>query len=171
MILKKRPVVIALLFSLLTAMILPVTAYAETADDWFSKSDYNDVASETEDAVIRLEGGHGTLSDTTRGRSGNPVVINRKGVYRVTGQSSGVTIRIEEPKRSGNIYLILDNAQMTTASAPCIEVLAAEKVILQCVGENSLTSEAKKGAAVSSVDASMMGTPKIRSCSMDCVRW
>ena len=106
MILKKRPVVIALLFSLLTAMILPVTAFAETADNWFSKSDYNDVASETEDAVIRLEGGHGTLSDTTRGRSGNPVVINRKGVYRVTGQSSGVTIRIEEPKRSGNIYLI-----------------------------------------------------------------
>ena len=126
MIKKKTPVVIALLFSLLTAMILPVTAFAETADNWFSKSDYNDVASETEDAVIRLEGGHGTLSDTTRGRSGNPVVINRKGVYRVTGQSSGVTIRIEEPKRSGNIYLILDNAQMTTASAPCIEVLAAE---------------------------------------------
>ncbi|MBQ3802312.1 MAG: carbohydrate-binding domain-containing protein [Oscillospiraceae bacterium] len=163
MILKKRPVVIALLFSLLTVIILPVTAYAETADDWFSKSDYNDVASEAEDAVIRLEGGHGTLSDTTRGRSGNPVVINRKGVYRVTGQSSGVTIRIEEPKRSGNIYLILDNAQMTTASAPCIEVLAAEKVILQCVGENSLTSEAKKGAAVSSVDdLTINGTGSLR---------
>ena len=149
---KKTPVIIALLLSLLTAMLLPATAFAEAADSWFSKSDYNDAASEAEDAVIRLEGGHGTLSDTTRGRSGNPVVINRKGVYRVTGQSSGVTIRIEEPKRSGNIYLVLDNAQMTTASAPCIEVLAAEKVILQCVGKNSLISEAKKGAAVSSVD-------------------
>ena len=159
---KKTPVIIAVL-CLLTAMILPAAAYAEEADTWFTKSDYNNVADEAEDAVIRLEGGHGTLSDTTRGKSGNPVVINRKGVYRVTGQSNGVTIRIEEPKRSGNIYLVLDNVQMTGTTAPCLEVLAAEKVIIQCVGENSIASAAKKGAAISSVnDLTVNGTGSLQ---------
>ena len=160
---KITPVIIAVLLSLIAAMILPAAAFAEGTDAWFTKSDYNNVAAEAEDAVIRLEGGHGTLSDTTRGQSGNPVVINRKGVYRVTGQSNGVSIRIEEPKRSGNIYLVLDNVKMAGTTAPCIEVLAAEKVIIQCVGENSITSAAKIGAAISSVnDLTINGTGSLQ---------
>jgi len=140
----------------LTALLLSLfaaCAYADAEDPHFSKSDYNDVAAEAEDAVITLEGDHGTLSDTSRGKSGKTVVIERKGVYRITGSADGVTIRILEPKRSGNIYLILDNVSMTNPSGPCIEAQAAEKTILQCVGENSLSSTAEKGAVIASEDA------------------
>ena len=129
-------------------LLLPIAASAEETSV-FSKSDYNNVAEEAEDAVITLEGNRGTLSDETRGRSGNPVVIERKGVYRITGQSDGVSIRIKEPRKSGNIYLILDHVSMTNRKGPCIEAEAAEKVILQCVGENSLTSMSDSGAPIS----------------------
>ena len=146
---KQAGKIAALCLSLL--LLLPTAASAEEGDV-FSKSDYNNVAEEAEDAVITLEGDHGTLSDETRGRSGNPVVIERKGVYRVTGRSDGVTIRIKEPKKSGNIYLILDHASMTNQKGPCIEAEAAEKVILQCVGENSLVSMSDSGAPLYSED-------------------
>ena len=132
-------------------LLLPITASAEETSV-FSKSDYNNVAEEAEDAVITLEGNRGTLSDETRGRSGNPVVIERKGVYRITGQSDGVSIRIKEPRKSGNIYLILDHASMINRKGPCIEEEAAEKVILQCVGENSLTSMSDSGAPIYTED-------------------
>ena len=132
-------------------LLLPIAASAEETSV-FSKSDYNNVAEEAEDAVITLEGNRGTLSDETRGRSGNPVVIERKGVYRITGQSDGVSIRIKEPRKSGNIYLILDHASMTNRKGPCIEAEAAEKVILQCVGENSLTSMSDSGAPIYTED-------------------
>ena len=132
-------------------LLLPITASAEETSV-FSKSDYNNVAEEAEDAVITLEGNRGTLSDETRGRSGNPVVIERKGVYRITGQSDGVSIRIKEPRKSGNIYLILDHVSMTNRKGPCIEAEAAEKVILQCVGENSLTSMSDSGAPIYTED-------------------
>ncbi len=132
-------------------LLLPIAASAEETSV-FSKSDYNNVAEEAEDAVITLEGNRGTLSDETRGRSGNPVVIERKGVYRITGKSDGVTIRIKEPRKSGNIYLILDHASMTNRKGPCIEAEAAEKVILQCVGENSLTSMSDSGAPIYTED-------------------
>ena len=132
-------------------LLLPSTASAEETSV-FAKSDYNNVAEEAEDAVITLEGNRGTLSDETRGRSGNPVIIERKGVYRVTGQSDGLTIRIKEPRKSGNIYLILDHVSMTNQKGPCIEAEAAEKVILQCVGENSLTSMSDSGAPIYAED-------------------
>ena len=132
-------------------LLLPIAASAEETSV-FTKSDYNNVAEEAEDAVITLEGNRGTLSDETRGRSGNPVVIERKGVYRITGKSDGVTIRIKEPRKSGNIYLILDHASMTNRKGPCIEAEAAEKVILQCVGENSLTSMSDSGAPIYTED-------------------
>ena len=146
---KRAGKIAALCLSLL--LLFPIPASAEEGEA-FSKSDYNNVAEEAEDAVITLEGDHGTLSDETRGRSGNPVVIERKGVYRVTGRSDGVSIRIKEPKKSGNIYLILDHAFMTNQKGPCIEAEAAEKVILQCVGENSLVSMSDSGAPLYSED-------------------
>ncbi len=142
-----------LVFLLLSLFLLPLSAVSCAENPYFSQSDYNDVAREAEDAVITLEGDHGTLSDPTRGQSGNPVIIERKGVYRITGQADGVTIRIEEPRKSGNIYLILDHVTMTNDAGPCIETQAAEKTILQCVGDNSLTSTSEDGATVFSEDA------------------
>ena len=147
--LRKTDIVSCLLvfFFLITASV-----FANAEESYFSKSDYNNVAGEAEDAVITLDGDHGTLSAPTRGQSGNPVVIDRKGVYRVTGSSEGVTLLIREPKRSGNIYLILDHVSMTNSNGPCIEVQAAEKVILQCVGDNFLISSSDKGAAIYAED-------------------
>ena len=132
--------------------LMPLCAFADAEDAYFSKSDYNDVVGELEDAVITLEGDHGTLSDTTRGQSGNPVIIERKGIYRIRGSSDGVTIRIREPKKSGNIYLVLENVTMVNRDGACIESLAAEKTIIQCIGDNRLTCGAEKGAALYAED-------------------
>ena len=150
------------LLTLIVSLLMPAAA-GDTGEAYFSKSDYNDVSSEPEDAVITLEGDHATLSDPARGQSGNPLIIERKGVYRVTGSADGVTIRILEPKRSGNIYLILDNVSMTNSAGPCIDAQAAEKTILQCVGDSSLICTADKDAAISSVDAlTINGSGRLR---------
>lgn len=138
--------------SLLILFLLVSNIRARAEKAYFSKSDYNDVSLEAYDAVITLEGDRGTLSDPSRGQSGNPVVIERKGVYRVTGSSDSVTLLIREPKKSGNIYLILDNVSMRNDLGQCIESQAAEKTILCCVGENSLACTADKGAVVTSED-------------------
>ena len=150
---KKSAPQILLSCLLVIAFLLPVSVVAEAEDMNFSKSDYLNVAEEAEDTVITLDGDHGTISDSTRGKSGNPVIIERKGIYRITGQADGVTIRITEPKKSGIIYLVLDHVSMATSSGPCIEAAAAEKTILQCVGDNYLVSTAGKGAAVYAADA------------------
>ncbi len=155
-------------FVLLVFMIsfLPINSFAESGNSYFSTSDYNYVAGEKEDAVITLDGDVGTFSDSTRGQSGNPVIIERKGVYRITGQSDNVTIIIREPKKSGNIYLILDHAVMSNSSAACIDAEAAEKVIIQCVGENSLTGTAADAAPLfSNVDLTINGTGRLRVSS------
>ena len=105
----------------------------------FSDSDYKDVTSETENAVITLSGSEGTISDTTRGSSGSEVTITSKGIYKVTGSSENVTIKINDTNQSGNIYLILDNVSMTNTSNACIYVEACDKLIIQCTGKNFLT--------------------------------
>ena len=122
-----------------------------TETEYFTDGDYKDVSAETPNATIRLEGDTGVLSDTTRGSSGSTVTITSKGIYRVTGVSEGVTILINERNKSGNIYLLLDSVQMENTDA-CIYVEAADKVILQCVGDSSLTSTAPEDAAVFSRD-------------------
>ena len=117
----------------------------------FSDGDYKDVTGETPDAVITLDKSTGTISDTTRGSSGSTVTITKKGIYRVTGTSDGVTILVNDTTKSGNIYLVLDGVAMTNTAA-CIQVDACDKVILQCVGENALISA---GAPTDSVDGTI----------------
>lgn len=114
-------------------------AMEEQSGTYFADGDYKDVAAETENATITLSGSTGTLSDTTRGSSGETVTITSKGVYRVTGSSENVSIVIDDTQESGNIYLVLDGVTMTNAASPCIIVEAADKVVIQCVGDNSLT--------------------------------
>lgn len=123
----------------------------------FADGDYQDVTSSDADATITLSGNSGTISDTTRGSSGSEVTITSKGTYRVTGSSENVTIVIDDDNQSGNIYLILDNVAMTNSAAPCINVKACDKLIIQCVGSNSLTmsnsdENADEDAAIYSKD-------------------
>ena len=105
----------------------------------FADGDRKDVTKESFDATIILAGSQGTISDTTRGTSGSEVKITSKGVYHVVGTSENVTIRIADENESGNVYLILDNVTMTNTSVPCVYVEHADKVILQCVGANTMT--------------------------------
>lgn len=127
------------------------------ASDRFADSDYKDVTGEKADAEITLSGSNGTISDTTRGSSGSEVTITSKGVYHITGSSENVSVTINDSTESGNIYLILDNVNMTNTSAACINVEACDKLIIQCVGENTLTlnssdSSLKTNGAVYSKD-------------------
>lgn len=136
---------------------------AQTVNDNFSDGDYKDVTSQTPNAEITLSGNEGTISDTTRGSSGSEVTITSKGVYRVSGTSEEVSIVINDDTKSGNIYLILDGVSMTNEKSPCIYVEACDKVIIQCVGENSLvynnsdTQESKDGAVYAKDDITVNG--------------
>lgn len=112
---------------------------------YFSDGDYKDVTGEEPNATITLSGNAGTISDTTRGSSGETVTITSKGIYRITGSSKDVTIVVQDETESGNIYLVLDNVTMENGDQPCIVVEAADKVILQCVGTNALSYSASEG--------------------------
>lgn len=116
-----------------------VITIVETDDSAFSNSDTKNVSDESYDALITLNGSTGTISDTTRGSSGEIVTINSKGIYLVQGTSENVTIKIDDESKSGNIYLILDNVSMTNSSFACIYVKNADKVVLQCNGNNYIT--------------------------------
>ncbi|MBQ6020363.1 MAG: carbohydrate-binding domain-containing protein [Clostridia bacterium] len=111
----------------------------DIASDCFSDADFRDVTGETPNAEITLSGGEGSISDSTRGSSGATVRVTSKGVYRVTGSSTNVTIEICDETESGNIYLVLDRVTMTNETAPCILIERADKVILQPEGTNALT--------------------------------
>ena len=124
----------------------PEAIEVTTLEDAFSDSDVKDVTAETADAVITLSGSEGTISDTTRGSSGSTVTISSKGIYTVTGSSEDVTILVNDETESGTIYLVLDNVSMTNSAAPCIEVDAADKVVIQCLGENTLTYNGPESA-------------------------
>ena len=121
--------------------------------DMFADGDYNDVTGENANAEITLSGSQGTISDTTRGSSGSTVTITSKGTYRITGSSEEVTIVVNDDQQSGNIYLILDNVTMKNSATACINVQAADKVIIQCVGNNSLTMTA--GEADGKIDGAI----------------
>lgn len=146
------------LLALLMITGFPLAAYAQGDMRYFSGSDYNDVSSEVPNAVITLEGEHGTISDPTLGTSGNPVLITRKGVYRITGSGENVSILVNDEKESGNIYLILDRVSMKNEEA-CIRVEGADAVIIQCVGDNTLISTApEKGTIFSRDDLTINGS-------------
>ena len=134
------------------------SSQSTSESSYFSDSDYKDMSSETPHAVITLSGSAAELSDSTRGSvSGSTVTITSKGIYKVTGSSQDVSIVIDDSTKSGNVYLILDGVTMTNSSAPCIKVQNADKVIIQCTGDNALTfnssnSSAKEDAAIYAKD-------------------
>lgn len=149
------------------------SAVSEVSDDkeYFSNSDLRSVESEEPNAVITLSGSEGTISDTTRGTSGSEVEIRSKGIYKITGESSGVTIVVNDDNESGTIYLLLDNVTMTNSEEPCIYVEACDKVVIQCMGENSLTCSAEEnsdgldGAVYSQDDLTINGSGSLEITS------
>lgn len=126
-----------------------------------------DVTSSDANATITLSGSTGTISDTTRGSSGSEVTITSKGTYRISGSSEDVSIVVNDESQSGNIYLILDNVSMTNTKTACINIQASDKVVIQCVGENSLTytntasDEKIDGAIYAKDDVTINGDGKL----------
>ena len=137
----------------LTAAGAVGTVSAEIDTGAFADGDYKDVSAEDANAQVVLEGDTGTISDSTRGSSGSTVTITSKGIYHVTGSAENVTIVINDENESGNIYLILDGVEITNDSAACIQVEAADKVIIQCVGGNSLSYTGKAGSKAAAIYA------------------
>lgn len=122
----------------------------ETSADteMFTDSDTKDVTSESAHAEITLSGTSATISDSTRGSFADGVLtITSKGIYRVTGSSEDVTIQISDDTESGNIYLVLDNVTMSHTSNACIYVKACDKLIVQTVGNCSLTYQSSDTSA------------------------
>ena len=115
------------------------TATTADGEEYFAEGDLRDVSNEEPNAVITLSGSEGTISDTTRGSSGSDVTISSKGVYQVTGSSENVSIIINDEKKSGNIYLVLDEVSMTNSEKPCIIVEKSEKVIVVCKSSSEST--------------------------------
>ncbi len=136
----------------------------ESSYEMFADGDYRDVESEEPNATITLSGDTGTISDTARGSSGSEVIINSKGIYEISGSSEDVSIIINDDNKSGNVYLILNNVDMKNSEEPCIYVQNSEKVIIQCVGENTLTyscessSDGLDGAIYSKDDVTINGS-------------
>lgn len=116
------------------------TDIVTTDSDMFGNADEKILSDSDVDATITLNGSIGTLSDESYGSSGSTVVINTKGVFKVSGSSNGVTIKIEDTAKSGKIYLIFDNVTMSNSSFACVFVKKADKVIIQNVGTSTITS-------------------------------
>ena len=139
--------------------------------EYFSNSDLRSVESEEANAAITLSGREGTISDTTRGTSGSEVEIRSKGIYKITGESEDVTIVVNDDNKSGTIYLLLDNVTMTNSEEPCIYVEACDKVVIQCVGTNTLTYTAEEngdgldGAVYSNDDLTVNGSGELEVTS------
>ncbi|MBO4292580.1 MAG: carbohydrate-binding domain-containing protein [Lachnospiraceae bacterium] len=131
-------------------------------DGWFSDGDYRNVSDERPNAEISLEDNEGVISDTTRGSSGSTVTVTSKGIYHISGSAEDVTIVVNDTKKSGNVYLILDGVEMRNVQKPCIFIETADKVILQCVGENRLefsaAEEKTDGAIYAGSDVTINGS-------------
>ena len=135
------------------------------ATEVFADADFNDVSGEQENATIVLAGNKGTISDTTRGKSGSEVTITSKGIYKISGTGENVSIVVNDKKESGNIYLLLDNVTMKNTTEPCIHIESADKVIIQSEGKNTLiyksTSSDIDGAVYSKDDLTVSGNGSI----------
>lgn len=146
-------------------------AMAENSKNAFSDGDYKNVESETPNAEIELSGSEGTISDTTRGTSGSEVTITSKGIYHVSGSSENVSIIISDDNKSGNIYLVLDNVNMTNDSQPCIIAEQCDKLIVQCIGTNTLEYNTQEnesgldGAVYSNDDITINGSGSLNVSS------
>ncbi|MCR5042343.1 MAG: carbohydrate-binding domain-containing protein, partial [Clostridia bacterium] len=136
-------------------------ATSQLRETYFADGDFKDVSGETPNAQITLSGNTGTISDTTRGSSGSTVTVTSKGIYRVTGAGTDVTIEVADTAESGNVYLIFDGVTMANSSSPCVLVSNADKTVITCVGENTLSFDGGgeyDGAIYAKDDLTINGT-------------
>ena len=108
------------------------------SDDLFTSRDLAQEADLTNATAI-------TITD------GADVSITEEGVYVISGTASNVTVRVEADSEA-KVQLVLDGADITNDSAPCIYVVEADKVFVTISGDSSL-SVTGAFASDSNVDA------------------
>lgn len=154
-----------------------VTSLSVDSSQW-GNADSKDVTNEDADATITLNGTSASTDDTTRvSIDSSTVTITSKGIYRVSGSSSNLTIVVNDTTKSGNIYLVFNNVTMTHSSFATLYVKSADKVIVQLVGENSFkntgsyvqidSDKTVDGAVFSSDDITFNGEGSLEVVSTD----
>jgi len=94
------------------------------ADDYTSITGSTDNV-ETEDSNIEV--------------SQNDITITEAGNYLFTGElvDKSIIVNVDDSEK---VYIVLDNLTMTSSSFACIYVISADKVFINSVGVNSLSS-------------------------------
>ena len=117
-----------------------IVDYVPKDEAMFTNADRSEIDPDSAAAVITLSGAAGEISDTSKGSGGDRVIIKTRGIYRVTGSSVNVSITVDDPAKSGSVYLVLDNVSMKNDFGACISVKCADKLIIYAIGENSLVA-------------------------------
>lgn len=106
---------------------------------------------------------------------GTDITITEAGVYVLSGSASDVTVFVEASDED-KVQLVLDGADITNSSAPCIYVKSADKVFVTTAENSSLSvtgsftadGEIKTdGAIFSRSDLTLNGTAELAVSSAD----
>lgn len=90
-------------------------------------------------------------------------LINKAGIYHVTGAISNGYIRVNASDKD-EVRIVLDNVSITNNSGPAIYIESNGNTYIELTGENTLnatTSESLKGAIHSKADLLISGTGSI----------
>lgn len=113
------------------------TDFSQTADDMFTNRDSN--ASYDSDAIeIQLNGSSATCSSNKVSIDGGRITITDEGTYIITGTLDDGMI-IVDAEDSDKPQIVLNNANITSASSAAIYVLEADKVFITLAEQSSNT--------------------------------
>lgn len=123
----------------------------ELSADLPDKAYEDDIDKKDADAVITLNKTSVKVDGTGAKASGSTVTISAKGIYYITGTLQNGSIIIDN-KNGENIRLVLDSADITSKSGPCIKVNDAKNVfvIMKNGTKNTLTCTDAESAAIDS---------------------
>ncbi len=67
------------------------------------------------------------------------VLITESGTYEFTGNYSSITVNVNKDIDEGTVYLLLNNANITTDTTTPINIIEAQDVVIVLEGENTVT--------------------------------
>ncbi|OUM61588.1 hypothetical protein PIROE2DRAFT_12369 [Piromyces sp. E2] len=112
----------------------------------YKNKDTSDTYDVNSDNVIKCSGTSCTVNGTGATASEGVLSITSAGTYIIQGSLEG-QIRMEVTENDF-IHLVLDSATITSSDGPAIYGIAANKITITIVGENSLTDSANYSAVV-----------------------
>lgn len=146
---------------------LPSAAAEETVsiaagqDLTFSDRDLSGTWEQNKAAVITGSGADDSFSGTGITRSGSSIIIDREGVYLLTGSFDNITIEVRAGSKD-KVQLVLDNASITSAAGPALLIESADKVFLtlpegtaSCIADSADYASVTAGEGASVPDAAV----------------